>query len=102
MDKTVIEMLRAANPLNREKRGHSVLLSWCKIDRSVQDVAGLDAEKLPPFAFAQVSQARCPFTPRIPHYRTERIFLPQSDSTFLIRIQQVNLVFSVTVGAVGR
>jgi hypothetical protein len=45
---------RVANPLNREKRGHSVLLSWCKIDRSIQDIAGLDAEKLPPFAFAQV------------------------------------------------
>jgi hypothetical protein len=41
-------------PLNRENRGHSVLLSWCKIDRSVQDITGLDAKKLPPFAIAQV------------------------------------------------
>ena len=29
-----------------------MLLSWCKIDRSVEDIAGLDAEKLPPFAIA--------------------------------------------------
>jgi hypothetical protein len=63
-------------PLNRENRGHSVLLPWCKIDRSVQDIAGLDAEKLPPFAIAQVLQARCPFAPRIPHHCTERMFLP--------------------------
>src|ERR1700691_6145295 len=86
----------------REKRGHSVLLSWRKIDRSIQDIAGLDAEKLPPFAIAQVLQVRCPFAPRIPHHCTERMFLPQSDSTLQVRIQQVNLVLSVAVGSVGR
>ena len=79
-----------------------MLLSWCKVDRSVQDIAGLDAEKLPPFAITQVLQARCPLAPRIPHHRIKRMFLPQSDSTRFFQIQQVNLVLGVAVGSVGR
>lgn len=94
---------RVAKPLNRENRRlFCALVSVQGGSRHIQDIAGLDADKLPPFALAEVLQARCPFAPRIPHHRSERMFLPQSDSTLLVHIQQVNFVWSVAVGAVGR
>jgi hypothetical protein len=35
-----------------------LLLPWCQIDRSAQDVARFDTEKLRPFAVTKVPQPR--------------------------------------------
>ena len=80
----ISELNIGLKPLHCENRSHSVFLPRRQVDGGVQDVARFDAQKLRPFVLTEIPHLRGFLAPRIPHYRSERIGLCQSNTTPLL------------------